>query len=82
MAKSAELDQSVQSSWTERIGLVLGINALIIVGGGMIEAGADGLGSPGYNQTRSWVVLVFGLLAWLALAVMIVLVRRAKRDRA
>jgi hypothetical protein len=65
------------------IGIVVGIIALIIGGGGMIEAGADGLWTPGYNQTRSWVVLVLGLVAWLALAlIVIVVVRMAKTHRA
>ena len=62
------------------IGIFVGINALIVAGGGMMGAGADGLLTPGYSQTRSWFVLIFGILAWLALAlIVIVLVRRAKR---
>ncbi len=64
------------------IGIVVGVNALIIGGGGMIEAGADGLWTPGYSQTRSWFVLVFGLAAWLAtVLIVIVVVRRAKRHQ-
>ena len=64
------------------IAIVVGINALIIGGGGMIEAGANGLWTPGYSQTRSSFVLVLGIAAWLALAVIvIVVVRRAKRDQ-
>jgi hypothetical protein len=64
------------------LGFVVGINALIIGGGGMIEAGADGLLSPGYSRTRSWFVLGLGTLAWLAFAVVvIVVVRSAKRHQ-
>ncbi len=80
-------DEEVPASAIKRIGtkiaaigIVVGVNALIIGGGGMIEAGAHGVFTPGYRQTRSWFVLVLGILAWLALALMvIVLNRRAKR---
>jgi hypothetical protein len=80
-------DERVPASALERlgtkiaaIGFVVGINALIIGGGGMIEAGADGLLTPGYSQTRSWFVFVIGILAWLAFALIVIVVVRTARS--
>lgn len=59
------------------------VNGLLIAGGGMLEAGADGLTSPGYDRSRSLLFLILGLVAWVALATFIfVTVRRAKTKQA
>ena len=63
------------------IGIFLVINGLLVGGGGAIEAGADGLLTPGDSRSRSWFVLVIGILAWLALVlIVIVVVRRSKKQ--
>jgi hypothetical protein len=61
------------------IGIFLGVNALLVVGGGAIEAGADGLTTPGYSQSGSWFLLVIGILAWLALASIVIVQKRMSR---
>jgi hypothetical protein len=63
------------------IAIILGINALLVGGGGAIEAGADGLLTPGYSPSKSWFVLIIGTLAWLMLVLIVVVaVRRSKRQ--
>ena len=84
-AGNAPVDARVTGSPMRRIataiagiGIFLAFNALLVGGGGAIEAGADGLLTPGYSRSRSWFLLAVGILAWVVLvSIVMVLARRS-----
>ena len=64
------------------IGIFLAFNALLVGGGGAIEAGGDGLLTPGNSRSRSWFALAIGILAWVVLVLIVmVLAREAEGTR-
>ena len=85
---NAPIDGRVTSSPMRRIvsviagiGIFLTFNALLVGGGGAIEAGADGLLTPGYSRSKSEFVLVIGIVAWLALALIVIVPLRKHKSR-
>ena len=87
-AENAPVDGRVTGSAIRRIvsviaaiGMFLTFNALLVGGGGAIEAGADGLLTPGYSRSKSEFVLVIGIVAWLALALIVIVLVRKNKNR-
>jgi len=61
------------------IGIFLAFHALLVGGGGAVEAGGDGLLTPGYSRSRSWFVLAIGILAWVVLVLIVMVLARRSR---